>query len=48
MNEKKFGVSNIGNVDPLDEEIRANIIEDYRKIYLETLNEDEHTILLNG
>ena len=45
---KSLGVSNFEDDVLLDEAIRHNIIEDYRKRYLEKKKEDGYTILLKG
>ena len=45
---KNLDVTDIKDDDLLDEEIRDVIIEEYTKIFLEKINEDGYTILLNG
>ena len=46
--EKNLGVSNMEDDDLLDEVIGVFIIEEYRKLDLEKVNEDGYTIILIG
>ena len=45
---KNLDVSNIEDNDLLDDMIGDIIVEEYRKIYLEKVKEDGHTVLLNS
>ena len=46
--EKNLEFSHIEDDDLLDKEIRDIIVEEYRKIYLEKMNEGRYTILVIG